>query len=230
MKSIFSFLILFIYSTLAQTFDISQNLQLIEKGKSDEVKALLKNFPKNFSDEAYLLLDAILTEEGNTASNKFSDFIKKFPNSKYNQIAYKRLYSFNYTLGKYEKASEYHALLKKYFPDSKYLAEIETINTNEFIKRNESVNEKNSEKSTTDSKLIFTIQVGAFTNIKNAESLRNKIKAKKYSVRIIPKVIGNKKYNVVLVGKYDSIEKAEKVLPKLNQQFSVKGKIISEEK
>lgn len=230
MKSIFSFLILFIYSTLAQTFDINQNLQLIEKGKGDEVKAFLKKYPKNFSYESYLLLDAILTEEGETASNKFYDFIKKFPNSNYNQIAYNRLYSFNYALGEYEKASEYHALLKKYFPDSKYLAEIETLNTDAFIKRNESINENNSEKSRTDSKLIFTIQVGAFTNIKNAESLRNKIKAKKYSVRIIPKVIENKKYNIVLVGKYDSIEKAEKVLPKLNQQFSVKGKIISEEK
>lgn len=232
MKILFALFFLSI-TCYAQSIDLYENLKLIESGKIDEVKYRLNKLQKiNPEKEEVQLLDAILTEDGENASAKFSDFIKKFPNSNLTQIAFFRLYSYHYSIGQYKKANEYYSLLKKNYPDSKYLSGIEYINLKDTYISEEKTNmeKSNSEVSTSQKVFIFSIQVGAFTDIHNAQKLAKKIKAKKYFVRVVPKILGKKKFNLVLLGKYDSLEKAEQILPKINKEFSVQGKIISEEK
>jgi len=232
MKKPFYILILLSNIIAAQSVDVYECLKLIDKGKIGEAKGLLQKLEKSKPEsEEFLLLDAILTENGEFAAKKYSDFVEKFSDNDLCQIALSRLNAYFYARGQYKKANTYYNQLKKNFPNSKYLAGMKSTKLEDTFKPVEekqeiAVNENPKQISSK----VFSIQVGAFSNIKNAQNLSKKIRAKKYFVRVIEKVIESKKFHVVMVGKYDSIENAEKAVSVINKQFSVNGKIISEDK
>lgn len=101
----FSSLILF-----AQEQDITPFLKKIEEGKRTEVKnELIQLLKKNPNDPSLIFLDAILTEAGEQAINKFQIIVSKFPSSKYADASVFRIYLYYFAVGSYETAKNYLA-------------------------------------------------------------------------------------------------------------------------
>ena len=116
-------LILFSINLFAQSDVIVEQLKLIESGKTEQVKSWLREIRKdvNFNDQSIDIIDALLTENGLDAVNKYDDFQKINPKHYLSQLALFKLYSYYYSIGTYTKAKDYAVQLKKRFPGSSYL-------------------------------------------------------------------------------------------------------------
>ncbi|PJA95454.1 MAG: hypothetical protein CO129_11660 [Ignavibacteriales bacterium CG_4_9_14_3_um_filter_34_10] len=227
-------LILFSINLFAQSDVIVEQLKLIESGKTEQVKSWLREIRKdvNFNDQSIDIIDALLTENGIDAVNKYDDFQKINPKHYLSQLALFKLYSYYYSIGTYTKAKDYAVQLKKRFPGSSYLSSI-----NEVYLKNEKTESLIPPVKKSDEKIEpkdeapvsiekYSIQVGAFANINNAKQLIKKIKAKKYKTDLIRKIINGKDLNIVMVGSYKSLDEAIKAQNRINKEFKVDGKII----
>ncbi len=99
-------LVILIFQTsklFAQEADITPYLKEIENGGINSVIAALpklnKDYPKSSS---ILFLDAVVTNDGQSAVDKYSYMVKKYPKSKYADAALYRIYSYYYAAGLYK--------------------------------------------------------------------------------------------------------------------------------
>lgn len=98
MNPIKYFLILLFLSTViitGQEIDIVPELKMIEEGKIDEAQeslaSLLSSSP---NDPSVIFLDGVLTEEGESALEKFEAVYNNFPSSRYADAALYRIFRF----------------------------------------------------------------------------------------------------------------------------------------
>ena len=72
----------------------------------------------------------------------------------------------------------------------------------------------------------FTIQVGAFTNKRNAEKLANQLKKKGYSVRIVPPVPGRSRLHKVRIGTFETRKDASETARKFSRNERLDTEVI----
>jgi hypothetical protein len=225
-------LIFFSINLFAQSGEVIEQLKLIEAGKIEQVKSWLGKVQrdKNFDDPSVIIIDALLTENAAEAINRYEDFQRNYPKNSLSQLALFKLYSYYYSVGVYTKAKDYALQLKKRFPDSSYLK-----NINEVYLKNEKIELQISETNTDAGQIEqkqenikekFSIQVGAFANINNAKQLLKRIKSKKYKADLIVKNINGKDFHVVMVGNYQTLDEAMKAQYVINKDFNLDSKII----
>lgn len=231
MKVIITLIFISSFSLFAQSAEIVEKLKMIEAGKVDEVMDWYNNIDvAKYEDESIKIIDALLTMDADKAVKKYDDFQKKYPKSNLASLALFRIYSYYFSLGQYSKAKEYSDYLRKRFPNSVYVKNINESNLKdenfEAEKAPEPI-EIDTEKSepAIQSQLYF-IQVGAFSNITNARQLQKRLIAKKHKANLTKKNINGIDLNVVSVGNYKSLDEAEKALKKINEEFKVNGKIF----
>ena len=221
----------------AQEIDITSALRQIESGRIELAEKNLQELKtKNPDDPSVLFLDAVLTKDGNSAVNKYSIIVDKYPKSKYADAALYRIFSYYYSIGLYKKAEENLARLKKDYPNSPYLKTADKSLPAED--RIETKSESKKELATTDSlsdsrkknvdssSFNFTIQAGAFLNIDNAKNLCSTLNNENYSTEITTKEIGGSTLNIVSVGKFEKAEDAAPLLKYLEKNFGLKGRVI----
>ncbi|MCX7876128.1 MAG: SPOR domain-containing protein [Melioribacteraceae bacterium] len=236
MKKIFFLLIIFSVYSLGQEVEIKDALILIEKGNIKEAEKKLKEFQSNNSNNPSVkFLDAVLTSDAQLAIKKFEAIYKAFPNSKYADASLFRIFSYYYALGFYKKADTLLTVLKAKFPNSNYLKTadktIPDFDDVELTNREQKKVEPNKiDESVSNNLTNFTIQVGAFLNLENANKLADQIKKEGYTTEITQKEIGGSVLNVVYVGNFLKEDEAKKILEIINKKFSVSGRIVSKSK
>ncbi len=208
-------------------------LKMVENGQAERVRAQLPNLLKEHpNDASFLFLDAVLTEAGDEAVEKYKAILKKYPNSNFADASLYRIFSYYFALGYYKTAEDYLAKLKNDYPASPYLKVADrTIPEEELDQQLKLQPPKKEEKKSAVNEVKsiegkFTIQAGAFLNYKNAERLKNNFIKSGYYSTTYPKEVGGSILNVVIVGKFNSEAEAKNFLPKLKKEYKLNGRVI----
>jgi tetratricopeptide (TPR) repeat protein len=213
-------------NSFPQGVDISGYLQKIEAGKRDSIKEILPKLKSKNSDDANVLfLEGVLTENGQESVSIFSKVIDKYPNSKYADASLFRIYSYYYALGLYDAATPFLERLKKDYPSSPYIRVSEKDTPVIDVKK---LNRPAVDPLPPGKKINykFTIQAGAFGNRENAESLKKQFEDAGYTSEIIEKTVGGTVFQVVYVGKFVTEKETKDFLTRLNNEFSLDGRIV----
>jgi len=209
----------------SQEKNIVPYLKLIERGAKDSVLQILPELKKTSpNDPSVLFLEAVLTGNGQNAIPVYNRIISDFPKSKYADASVYRLYSYYYSLGLYNTATVFLNKLKKDYPGSPYIkiAEREIPAENETSTASADVTPTENSKD-----YLFTIQAGAFSNDSNAMSLKQSFEDAGYYSFITTKSVGGSDFSVVYVGRFEKREEAESFLEIVDEQFDLKGRIVS---
>ena len=237
-KKLFSILFFFILilqssNLLAQEVDITPYLKEIEAGGSEKVIDLLPKLKKEFPFSTSLLfLDAVVTSDGQSAVDKYTNLVKKYPKSKYADAALYRIYSYYFAIGEYNQSKSYLYQLEKNYPNSPYISiankNIPSQDKNLIVKEPESKDKENSSNSlgTQSPKGNYTIQAGAFTLLANADNLMKALKATGYNTRLEEKEIAGTVFHIVYTGEFSSRSEAAKALSTINSKFNLNGRVI----
>jgi tetratricopeptide (TPR) repeat protein len=208
--------LLLINFTFSQDVDISRYLYLLRIGNVDSVKVALDSLKKLYPNSPNLkFLDAILKENAEEAVKIYYDIVLNHPEGEYSDEALFKIFQFHYAKGDYEQAKRELERLKKTYPSSPYAG----IN----------VRFPSLEKTTTEVKCAFSIQVGAFTDKRNAEKEKSFFEEKGYSVELHTKIKDGKLFYLVWVGCLQDKKDAERLKREIKEKFERDGFIISSE-
>jgi tetratricopeptide (TPR) repeat protein len=224
--------VLFISTEIfSQETDIVPYLKKIESGNVEEVREDLIDLKENFlNDPSIMFLDGVLTENGQQAVVIYQNIVDNFPESKYADAALYRIYSYYYALGLYETAKEKLKLLSTKYPASPYIqiAEQSVLPGNENVSETEerTDTERHNNQTVSEQDYKFTIQAGAFTNLENAQSLKNDFEKSGILSRIGEKNVGGTTFHIVYAGQFVSYEDAESFLQVINTKFELTGRVV----
>jgi len=224
MKTIIVFLALFIPQYICgQYVNIIPHLKDIESGNIEEVKQELANLKENnAADPNVIFLEAVITEDGEKSKELYEIIYNDFPQSPFADAALFRSFSYHYALGLYKKAENLKERLRKEHPNSPYLKNTDR----EFPKVDEMIVVNDAPyKVKVPSKKRFTVQAGAFSDYKNAQSLMNKFITDGYESRISPKIVNNIQLHIVTVGKFKDRSNAENFVDDIRTKYSVAGRV-----
>ncbi len=240
------FLLVFATLVFGQDVNIVPYLKLIEKGDIDLVKKELNSLMGKYPDSQNLkFLEAVVTEDGDIAVDKYQQFYKNHPDNAYADAALYRIFSYYFALGVYQKADSYLAELKAKYPDSPYIkaANRKIPDKVEFVAAypDNKIKEKPAVKTppppakvTTPKPEVnkapavvykYTVQAGAFSNKANAKELVSKIAIDGYFADYYEKVVGGTTFNIVIAGKFVSKEEAVNLIDHLETKYKLNGNV-----
>lgn len=219
-------------SSVAQTGqtnepDIQGRLEMIERGQADAVKAELPTLMTNFQNHpGVLYLQAVLTTDGSEAAKIYQSIVDNFPTSEWADDALYKLYQYYLSIGLYKTAEKKLAQLKQDYPFSAYASEQPAPEPPKPTGGEQSaVNPPKQpvEEFTTH----FTIQVGAFSTLQNAEELKAKFEKEGYSSNIFTIVSNGKKLHKVWVGEFQTYDEAKRFTVEVKKKFSLDSIVVS---
>lgn len=214
----------------AQEANIVQYLKAIEDGEVNTAIAGLNELKKtNPNDPSVIFLDAVLTEDGESALTKYQTIYEQHPKSNYADAALYRVFSYYYSLGVYNRAEGLLTKLKTDYPNSPYIRAADRTIPDEVNTVAETTLPPAPQPTITDEKYNFTIQAGAFLNIENAKNLLNEIKKDGYPGELGTKSVGGSLLNVVTFGHLKTESDAGPLISYLKEKFNLNGRVISAE-
>lgn len=223
-------IVLITASVLLSQPNIVPALKDIERGDligaRTKLGTLLAKFP---SDPSVNFLDAVLTEDGVEAVNKYTQIFTKYPQNQFADAALYRTFSYYYSLGVYKKADGLLSKLKNEYPKSPYIkAADRTLPSEDIYYKSKETNEPESKPiREVVAEKKYSIQAGAFLNKTNAQNLKKKFENDGLYSSIFSKEVGGSLLNVVIVGKYSGEEEAKNQLSKINNKYKLNGRIIT---
>jgi hypothetical protein len=206
--------------------DVQRRLEMIERGQGEAVKSELPALMTNYQNHpGVLYLQAVLTTDGSEAAKLYQNIVDNFPKNEWADDALYKLYQYYYSIGLYKTGDQKLQQLRQEFPFSTYaVAEKpqETLKapqeTPADVKPTGSV-----EKYPTS----FTVQVGAFSTLQNAEELKMKFEKENYSSNIFTIVNDGKKLHKVWVGEFQTYEDAKRFTSEIRRKFSLESIVVS---
>lgn len=223
------FVVLLFTSLFAQEVSIVEYLKAIEDGDyTSAVNSLGKLKISHPNDPSVLFLDAVLTEDGNSAVQKYQTIYEQHPKSNYADAALYRVFSYYYSLGIYKRAEDLLTKLKNDYPSSPYIRAADRTIPDEVEIAKEPVKPSPQPAQKID-KYNFTIQAGAFLNLENAQNLANEIQKDGYPVELGTKSIGGSILNVVMFGHLLTEQEASPLISYLKNKYDLNGRVISVE-
>lgn len=209
----------------SQSVNIIPQLKKIEAGQIDEVKEELSRLKLTKSGSPNVIfLEAVITEEGESAHKLYELVYTNFPNSQFADASLFRDYSYFFALGLYKKADDLRNKLQSGYPNSPYLkSTADNLPTNDEML----IIDSNPYKIKSSNEVRYTIQAGAFGQFDNAFNLKRKFDEDNLEAKISPKRVNNVQLHIVTVGSFTVRTNAESFLERINKKYSLVGRIIT---
>src|SRR3972149_5043754 len=173
--------------------DIQRRLEMIERGQTEAVRAELPALMTNFQNHpGVLYLQAILTTDGTEASKVYQSIVDNFPKSEWADDALFKLYQYYYSIGLYKTGDQKLQQLRQEYPFSTYAAGTQSKEQAE-TKPEDAPAQITSPNPIQKYPTSFTVQVGAFSTLQNADELRARYERKNYSSNIFTIVNNGRK-------------------------------------
>ncbi|HWP83325.1 MAG TPA: SPOR domain-containing protein [Bacteroidota bacterium] len=206
--------------------DIQRRLEMIERGQTEVVKAELPTLMTNYQNHpGVLYLQAVLTSDGSEAAKIYQSIVDNFPKSEWGDDALYKLYQYYYSIGLYKTADQKLEQLKQNYPFSAYAAEYQSVRSQEKIQEAPAIISK---PGTVDKfATSFTVQVGAFSTLQNAEDLRAKFEREGYASNIFTILTDGKKLHKVWVGEFQSYDEAKRFTSEIKKNFNLESIVVS---
>jgi tetratricopeptide (TPR) repeat protein len=206
--------------------DIQQRLEMIERGQVDAVRAELSSLITNYQNHpGVLYLQGVLTTDGSQATRIYQSIVDNFPKSEWADDALYKLYQYYYSIGLYKTAEQKLEQLRQDYPFSAYAVDT----TPKTPKRTAPEAPATLTQPGTVSKFAtsFTVQVGAFSTLQNAEELRSKFEREGYLSNIFTIVTDGKKLHKVWVGEFQTYDEAKRFTTQIKKQFNLESIVVS---
>lgn len=217
--------------------DVQQLVDLVNRGQGDVVKAelpsLLSRYPNN---PGILYVQALLTSEGAEAVRMYQSIVDNFPKSEWADDALYKVYQFYYSLGLYRTAELKMAQLKREYPTSKYVTSGTSAETAKLPeeaqkpppqKKPEAAPQAPADTPAPAESGLFSLQVGAYTALTNADRQKKYFEERGYTVEVISRVRDGRSLYVVLVGSYRTYDEAKARAADIKQRFNVDSFVLS---
>jgi cell division septation protein DedD len=229
---------------IAQNVDEEVRIAIskLENGKTAEVKKQLPELIYKYPNTAGVMyLQGRLSSDGIEAVKFYQGVVDNFPESEWADDALYRIYQYYYSLGLYRTADLKLQQLKKEYPNSEYLTkktetkqpEVEEKPLNlpkkEIVlpdTENIQMQEKQNEPKTITSTEPYTVQVGAFSTIVNANKQKKFFDDLGYKVEITNKIRNGRNLYLVWVGSFKTIEEARAMVKEIKKKFKIDSLII----
>ena len=207
--------------------DIQHRLEMVEQGHADAVRAELPALMTNFQNHpGVMYLQAVLTADGEEAAKLYQSIVDNFPKSEWADDALYKLYQYFYSIGLYKTADQKMAQLKQDYPFSAYAMEESPAREPKSGDKEAPVIVKTPgtvQKFATS----FTIQVGAFSTLQNAEELKSKFEREGYASNIFTIDTHGKKLHKVWVGEFPTYDEAKRFTAEVKKKFSLESIVVS---
>jgi cell division septation protein DedD len=226
--------------------DIQQLVDLVNRGQGDVVKAelpsLLTRYPNN---PGILYVQALLTSEGAEAVRMYQSIVDNFPKSEWADDALYKVYQFYYSLGLYRTAELKMAQLKREYPSSKYIT---SSAGQEAVKPAAEAQKPQQKPAATPPPAkptaapaapaespaqqagetgLFSLQVGAYTALTNADRQKKYFEDRGYTAEVISRVRDGRSMYVVLVGAYRTYDEAKARAAEIKQRLNIDSFVLS---
>ena len=207
--------------------DIRRRLEMIEKGQAEAVRAELPTLMTNYqNDPGVMYLQAVLTTDGAEAAKIYQSIVDNFPKSEWGDDALYKLYQYYYSIGLYKTADQKLVQLKEEYPFSAYATEQTAMAREKTVSKEKPILVK--PKSTVPKYATgFTVQVGAFSTLQNAEELKSKFEHEGYSSNIFTIINNGKKLHKVWVGEFKTYEEAKSLTSEIKKKFNLTSIVVS---
>lgn len=207
--------------------DIQRRLEMIERGQDEAVKSELPALMTSYQNHpGVLFLQAILTTDGSEAAKLYQNIVDNFPKNEWADDALYRLYQYYYSIGLYKTGDQKLQQLKQEFPFSTYAVAEKPQETPKSPEHEPPADVKPTgsvEKYPTS----FTVQVGAFSTLQNAEELKAKFEKENYSSNIFTIANDGRKLHKVWVGEFQTYEDAKRFTAEIRRKFSLESIVVS---
>jgi len=212
--------------------EVAKIVRMIDRGEIENAKTESSNLVVAYPNEAGILyLQGRLASDGVEAVKFYQTILDNFPKSQWADDALYHSYQYYYALGLYRTADLKLNQLKKEYPGSPYL-------TTQIPEELKSIREEEkpvnippviTEEKTISSPTVnlpkpeqtYTIQIGAFSTLKNAEKQKHFFEDFGYQVEITNKVRSGKSLYLVWVGNFRTAEEAVKSGYEIRQKYNV---------
>ncbi|MCX7984597.1 MAG: SPOR domain-containing protein [Bacteroidetes bacterium] len=224
--------------------DIRRRLEMIERGQAEVVRAELPSLLAQYQNNPGILyLQAVLTPDGAEAAKIYQTIVDNFPRSEWADDALYRLYQYYYSIGLYKTADQKLQQLKQEYPFSAYATDQPSIADNHLVlsrEKNQSLDKQSSnvvrrERDSSQELKIspsrypagFTVQVGAFSTLQNAEELKSRFEQEGYSCYIFSLLTNGRKLHKVWIGEYKTYTEAREVVREIKEKYGLNAIVVS---
>ncbi len=215
--------------------DIRRRLEMIERGQGDAVSAELSQLMTSYQNNpGVMYLQAVLTPDGTDAAKIYQNIVDNFPKNEWADDALYRLYQYYASVGLYKTAEQKLAQLKLEYPFSAYASESPAPavahlqpknppagNTPVVEPEREQAPPMTSPTPVPKYSASFTVQVGAFSTLANAEELKRKFEKEGYSSNIFTITRNTQKLHKVWVGEFQSMDEARRFSGEIKKKFGL---------
>lgn len=231
------FYILFLPLVLFFTFPLNAQqdivipiLKDIEAGKLEEAQARFDEIRFKHKDEpGVIFVEGLLTENADEAVKYYSKVYKNYPKSSYADASVFRLYTYYTAIENKANADKYLNILKKEYPKSPYLTGI-TQNSSTPLTQTKPQPSATEIVKPAARDSFTTLQAGAFTVLRNALLLKDKLAQAGWQVEIREKVVGGSNFFIVYAGVYNSEADAKNARDKINKELNLESRIVKIER
>lgn len=232
---IYPFLLLFLVIAISSAQvdrgnnpDVRGRLEMIERGQGDAVKAELPTLMTNFQNHpGVLYLQAVLITDGAEAAKLYQSIVDNFPTNEWADDALYKLYQYYYLTGLYKTADQKFEQLKREYPYSAYASLDATPKPMPKPRAQAPPAEVKPKDTPAKFTTSFTVQVGAFSTMQNAEELKTRFEREKYSCSIFTVVRDGKKLFKVWVGEFKTHEEAKSFTSVIKRKFNLESIVVS---
>ncbi len=228
---------------LSQSHDkeMRDAIEKVDKGQSEEVRKILPDLVAKYQNEPGMLyLQGRLATDGIEAVKFYQGIVDNFSKSEWADDALYRIHQYYYSLGLYRTADLKMQQLKKEYPNSPYvtakpepiippqeekpvkLPEKEVIITeptpNEQPSQTPTLKESGSEP--------YTVQVGAYSTMANAEKQKKYFDDLGYKVEITNKIRNRRNMYLVWIGSFLTIEEARDLVREIKKNYKLDSMIV----
>ena len=224
--------------------EIKENIAKIDRGQIDEVKKILPDLIAKYQNTPGILyIQGRLASDGIEGVKFYQSVVDNFPKCEYADDALYRIYQYYYALGLYRTAELKFQQLQKEYPDSPHLTGKSKINVPQ--EEEPAVNVAKKDTLLADSQSIhgtdtvparpvsqpavttyYTLQVGAFSTVTNAEKQKNFFDDRGYSTEITNKVRSGKSLYLVWVGNFKTEAEAMQLGKEVRSKYKITGIVL----
>jgi len=217
--------------------DIRRRLEMIERGQGDLVEGELQQLLTTYQNNpGVMFLQGVLTTDGTEAAKIYQSIIDNFPKSEWADDALFRLYQYYTSVGLYKTAEQKLAQLKLEYPFSAYATEEPEAKPlaqgNASIQTAPPAQPEQPVTLTPDRPVekfsaMFTLQVGAFSTMANAETLKKQFEDAGYASYIFTITRDGKKLYKVWVGEFQTQDDAKTFSGEVKKKFGLDAIVVS---
>jgi len=207
--------------------DIQRRLEMIEHGEAEAVRAELPTLITNYQNNpGVLYLQAVLTTDGAEAAKIYQSIVDNFPENEWADDAIYKLYQYYYSIGLYKTADQKMQQLKRDYPFSSYATK-EGIQPTPLAEKEEQAAPVKEPGTVKKYASTFTVQVGAFSALQNAEELKSRFEKENYVCNIFTVVTDGRKLHKVWVGEFETYDEAKRFTSEIKKKFNLESIVVS---